>query len=61
MSPLQIEIPDDLVGDARDEFLAAALAELGMLEPGVFEGGNVGMVDNEATRALDELTRGFYS
>ena len=61
MSPMQLEVPDDLVGDARAEFLAAALAELGMLEPGVFQGGNVGMVDNEATRALNELTGGFYS
>ena len=61
MSPMQLEVPDDLVGDARDEFLAAALAELGMLEPGIVQGGNVGMVDNEATRALNELTGGFYS
>ena len=61
MSPMQLEVPDDLVGDARDEFLAAALAELGLIEPGTFMGGNVGMVDNEATRALTELTEGFYS
>jgi|TARA_Y100000310_G_scaffold89100_1_gene86246 DNA-directed RNA polymerase specialized sigma24 family protein len=45
----------------RNEFLAAALAELTYIEPNTFMGGNVGMVDNEATRALDELTRGFYS
>jgi hypothetical protein len=61
MSPMQIQVPEDLIGDEREEFLAAALAELGMLEPGVIEGGNVGMVDNEATRALNELTEGFYS
>ena len=45
----------------RNAFLAAALAELTYIEPNTFMGGNVGMVDNEATRALDELTRGFYS
>ena len=61
MNPMQLEVPDDLEGDARDEFLAAALAELGLIEPGTFMGGNVGMVDNEATRALTELTEGFYS
>ena len=61
LSPLELEVPDDLVGDERDEFLAAALAELGLIEPGSFMGGNVGMVDNEATRALTELTEGFYS
>lgn len=60
MSPMQLEVPDELEGVAREEFLAAALAELGMLEPGIAQGGNVGMVDNEATRALDELSRGFY-
>ena len=47
--------------ELRNEFLAAALAELAYIEPNTFMGGNVGMVDNEATRALDELTRGFYS
>ena len=62
MSPLgALDVPEDMVGDERDQFLAAALAELGMIEPNTFMGGNVGMVDNEATRALDELTRGFYS
>ena len=62
MNPLApMDVPEDLTDDQRDEFLAAALAELGMIEPGTFMGGNVGMVDNEATRALDELTRGFYS
>jgi hypothetical protein len=62
MSPLApMDVPEDLTDDQRDEFLAAALAELGMIEPDTFMGGNVGMVDNEATRALDELTRGFYS
>jgi len=61
MSPLELEVPEDLEGDARDEFLAAALAELGLIEPGSFMGGNMGMVDNEATRALTELTEGFYS
>ena len=61
LSPLQLEVPDGLEGDARDEFLAAALEELGFIEPGSFMGGNVGMVDNEATRALTELTEGFYS
>ena len=61
MSPLELEVPEDLIGDERDEFLAAALAELGLIEPGSFMGGNVGMVDNEATRALTELTEGFYS
>jgi len=61
MSPMELEVPDDLIGDEREEFLAAALAELGMLEPGIVQGGNVGMVDNEATRALNELTGGFYS
>jgi len=60
MNPMQLEVPDELEGVAREEFLAAALAELGMLEPGIAQGGNVGMVDNEATRALDELSRGFY-
>jgi hypothetical protein len=45
----------------RNEFLAAALAELTYIEPNTFMGGNLGMVDNEASRALDELTRGFYS
>jgi len=58
ISPLgQMEVPDD----QRDEFLNAALSQLGMIEPDVFEGGNEGMVNNEATRALNELTRGFYS
>lgn len=62
MNPLApMDVPEGLTDDQRDEFLAAALAELGMIEPGTFMGGNVGMVDNEATRALDELTRGFYS
>ena len=61
MSPMQIQVPEDLIGDEREEFLAAALAELGLIEPGSFMGGNVGMVDNEATRALTELTEGFYS
>jgi len=62
MNPLApMDVPEGMTDDQRDEFLAAALAELGMIEPGTFMGGNVGMVDNEATRALDELTRGFYS
>ena len=61
LSPLELEVPDDLVGEERDEFLAAALEELGVIEPGTFIGGNVGMVDNEATRALNELREGFYS
>ena len=61
MSPLELEVPEDMIGDEREEFLAAALAELGLIEPGSFMGGNVGMVDNEATRALTELTEGFYS
>ena len=62
MSPLgALDVPEDMVGDERDQFLAAALAELGLIEPDTFMGGNVGMVDNEATRALDELTKGFYS
>ena len=61
MSPLELEVPEDMIGDEREEFLAAALQELGLIEPGSFMGGNVGMVDNEATRALDELRGGFYS
>jgi hypothetical protein len=42
-----------------EEFLRSLIGELGYVGPGQAEGGEVGMVSNEATRALGQLIRGY--